>query len=266
MRNFSFKIHSGVISVVIAFTHGVTLTMLMVLMALSNYEDSLYDQILENTITPKMSDQRKALLLLERTHSLLEPRLEIFAGQGYINIRDTLFRSSDIQLLDAKGACGSHAHVLGRLLQRAGIDIRIAQMKCGDTWACHILLDAKIDGEWVVLDALYGLSFENADGSLATFKEVGDDWARFSAQLPNDYDLSYAYEDVRYTNWDKLPVLMPIAKTVLALFLGDEVETLSVRSYVLNVYQVYFWVAAMMYGCLAIFTLVFMRKRLGSAA
>ena len=83
---------------------------------------------------------------LHKTHFLLKPREELFEGEENINLRDALFRSSDIQLIDAKGACGSYTHVLGRLLQRAGFEVRIAQMKCGENWGCHILLEANIDG------------------------------------------------------------------------------------------------------------------------
>ncbi|WP_189399683.1 hypothetical protein [Arenicella chitinivorans] len=256
---------SNTLSLGMAFAHGLIVMAVIVLAVLSEYEDGLYDQILENTITLDMDDQQKALALLHRTHSLLKPRLTLFEGENYINVRDTYFRSSDVQLIDAKGACGSHAHVLGRLLQRAGIEIRIAQMKCGNFWGCHILLDAKINDKWVALDALYGLAFVSPDGTLASFEEIGDNWDVYRLQVPNDYELSYAYEDVRYTNWDKIPVLMPVVKTVMSLFVGNDVETLSVRSYALNVYWTYMAILLGVYFCLIVVTILFVRRRANRA-
>jgi hypothetical protein len=211
---------------------------IVVLSGMSNYENQLYDQILAKLTEPDMSQQEVALSLLHGTHSLLKPRQDFFQNSHYSNIRESLFRSSDIQLVDAKGNCGSYTHVLGRLLQRAGFDIRIAQMKCNDVWACHILLEAKVDGRFVTLDALYDLYFTRSDGKLASYSEVGENWDEYRSQVPEDYLAWYAYEDVRYTNWDKVPYIMPALKSVLGIFL-DDINTLSIRSWVLNVYQVY---------------------------
>jgi hypothetical protein len=157
-------------------------------------------------------------------------------------------------LIDARGDCGSYSHVLGRLLQRAGFEIRLAQMKCGTQWGCHILIEASVDGGFVSLDALYNLAFFRSDGSLASFEEIGRDWDDYKVQAPEGYPAKYAYEGVRYTNWDKIPALKSTVKGVLRVFLGGEIETLSIRSWVLNVYKAYLLIFLFGYALLVIFS------------
>jgi hypothetical protein len=199
-----------------------------------------------------MTDREKVISLLNTAHHILKPRRQdYFGGKDYINVRDTLFRSSDIQLIDAKDACGSYTHVLARLLQRSGYTVRIAQMKCNsDDWGCHILLEVLVDGDWVVLDASYNLYFINEKKNLAGFREVGADWDYFRKQVPSDYDNRYAYADVRYTNWNKIPVLMPLIKRMLDFAFGDKSESISLRAYVLNVYRTYLIITLVLYAML----------------
>jgi hypothetical protein len=245
----------------IAFLHGAMLTAIFFLWMMSSYDDGLYDQIVGLTIDSGMNEEQKVFALMHKGNQLLKPRSELFGREGYINWRDTFFRSGDMQLIDAKGSCGSHTHVLARLLQRAGIEIRIAQMKCGDIWGAHILLEAKIDGKWATLDPFYDLSFRKEDGRLASFQEVKENWDYFKSQVPPNYNPLYTYEDVRYTNWTKIPVLMPAIKSVLRWFMGSEVETLSIRSLVLNLYKAYLAIMAGCYLLLVLFTLAILSSR-----
>jgi len=152
---------SRFIVTLLGFLHGVMVSLLFVLYLMSSYEDGLFDQIVESLLSPEMSEQEAVLALMNGTHVMLKPRQELFSGIEYVGLRDGVFGSSDTQLIDARGNCGSYTHVLGRLLQRANYEIRIAQMKCGDVWGCHILLEAKVDGRFVSLDALYDLAFIN---------------------------------------------------------------------------------------------------------
>jgi hypothetical protein len=248
-------------TVALAFFHGVTVTIILVLFINASYEDKLYDQLLHAITEPDMDGKEQVIALLHATHRILKPRQEIFAGQDFINIRDNLFRSADVQLIDARGNCGSYTHVLGRLLQRAGYNIRIAQMKCKNTWGCHILLEVNLDGKWAVLDALYDVLFNKPDGSLAGFRDVKDNWHYYKKQLPQNYDFSYAYEDVRYANWEKIPVIMPAIKEGLRMVMRNDVEVLSLRPYVLNVYKTYGVIAVIFYTILvAVSAFMFIRK------
>lgn len=245
----------------IAFLHGAMLMAMMFLWMMSSFDDGLYDQIVGLTIESGMKEEQKVLALMHKANQLLKPRSELFASEGYINWRDTLFRSGDMQLMDAKGSCGSHTHVLARLLQRAGIEVRIAQMKCGTVWGAHILLEAKVDGKWVTLDPFYDLYFRKEDGSLASFQDVKERWDYFKSQVPPNYNSLYTYEDVRYTNWTKIPLVMPAVKSVLGWFMGSEVENLSIRSLVLNLYKAYLVILAGCYLLLVAFTALVLSVR-----
>jgi hypothetical protein len=208
----------------------------------SNYEELLFDRIISKTFESHraLGDEQKVLGLLDSTYKLLEPRKSFFGGKEWLSIRDRLLRSSDVQMLDG-GACGTHSHVLAKLLKQSNIPVRIAQMKCGQQYGCHIVVEAKISNKFVVLDPLYNLSFRSPDGQLASFSEISSDWDFYKEQVPEEYVMDMKYEGVRYTNWDKIPVLMPLIKRLLVTFYGDDAENISIRSYVLNLYLTYFY-------------------------
>ncbi len=246
----------------VTFLHGMLLTVIFVLFVMSDSENELYDRLVFKFVEPSMSEQETVLALLHGTQTLLAPRHSVFEGRSYANIRDKLLRSADIQLNDAKWSCGSYVHVLGRLLQRAGFKIRIAQMKCGHVWGCHIVLETMVDGRFVNLDAFYGLAFSRPDGKLASFKELNENWKYYKDQAPENYEGAYAYEDVRYTNWRKIPYLMPAVNQVLKIVVPDRVETISIRSWVLNLYQTYMIVFGVLYLALLLLSarVLYLRK------
>jgi len=221
---------------------GFILGVMLFLKLSSNYEELLFDRIISKTFESGrvLEDEERLLGLLDSTYKLLNPRKNFFGGKEWLSVRDKLLRSSDVQMLDG-GACGTHSHVLAKLLKQSNIPIRIAQMKCGNEYGCHIVVEAKLSNKFVVLDPLYNLSFRNTNGQLASFSEISQDWDFYKKQVPEDYVMKMKYEGVRYTNWDKIPVLMPLLKKLLTTFFGDDAENISIRSYVLNLYLTYFY-------------------------
>jgi len=244
----------------LVFLHGATIMAMLCLTMMSHYEQQLLDDIIDRTVNDNMSEQTKAIALLNVTHELISPRAQLFKNSSRSNFRERLFTSADVHLMDGKGACGSFAGVLTQLLKRAGIDARLAQMKCGDEWGCHINLEAKIDGKFVVLDPLYNLAFTKPDGSLANYQEVGSNWQYYQPQTPDNYYSGYQYEDVRYTNWQKIPILMPLIKQALLFIVGDNINTFSLRSYVLNIYNTYLIALSFFFLLLILFTYKVLRK------
>jgi len=232
---------------IISALHGFLLAIVFFLLIMSAHEDSMYDQIVDSVISDGLSDQEIAIRLVDMTHTLLEDNHAVLASSPVNSLRHKLFNSSDIQLVSPKGNCGSYAHVLARLLQRADFKVRIAQMECSNgEVGCHIMVDALIDGRFVALDGMYGLHFVKESGELATYYEVGRDWKNYSKQLPANYPKSFDYYGVRYANWNKVPVIMPFFKRVLKLFIGNSVEELSIRPYFLNLYKAYL---ILIWGC-----------------
>ena len=245
---------------VLMLLHGGIIVAMLFCAMMMHHENRLLDSIIGKTISQGMSEQQKALALLNATHEILKPRHELFSGESQHSIREQFFGSTDVHLMSAKGACGSYAGVLTQLLKRTGIDARLAQMKCGDDWGCHINLEAKVNGKYVALDPLYNIAFEKKDGELASFKEVGSDWEYFKTQTPKNYYQAYQYEDVRYTNWQKIPVLMPLIKKVLDVVMGTKANEISIRSHVLNVYQVYLILLVFFYVLLSLLTYTVLTK------
>ena len=233
--------------------HVFCLTVLIFAGLHADYEDWVYDRILETSLQPSMSPQESVEALLHTTHRLVASRRSFVGVNRPPNLRRSLFLSGDSQLQEG-GACGTQVHVLGRLLQRAGYRIRIAQMRCGDILACHIVLEVLLDGEWVVLDPLYSLAFRKQDGSLASFAEVSAGWSHFKYQVPSDYDPKYAYKGVRYANWSKIPVVLPLVKRGLMLILGPDVEYISLRTYILNGHRALYSLVLCLYGGVLLLT------------
>jgi len=160
--------------------------------------------------------------------------------------------------MDGKGACGSYAGVLTRTLQRSGVPSRLAQMKCGDQWGCHIVLEANINGEYAVLGPLYNTSFISQDGTLASFKEVENNWNHYKSQTLEGCQ----YEDVCYTNWQKILIVMPLIKTVLNTLIGEKANEIPIRSFALNIYQLCLVVLSLVYVFLLFMTYRFFMKQI----
>jgi hypothetical protein len=85
-------------------------------------------------------------------------------------------------------------------------------------------------------------------GKLASIADVQADWEHYSQQTPAHYDPKYNYEGVRYTNWNKIPVLMPALRKVLTWTIGSEkTETISLRTFFLEKYRVLFKLTLSLY-------------------
>jgi hypothetical protein len=217
-----------------------------------NYEKQLFnamaDYVKENTQKVKVSDENLLLQSLHLTYYLGRSRSFIFKNKKIHSIESSLIHPVTVDLMTANGACGSYAYILSRLLNELNIPNRIAQMKVGGLYGGHILVEAKIADKWVVLDGSYDLCFKKRDGSLASFEDVQTNWDYYRSQVPANYDSHYRYEGVRYTNWNKIPVVMPLIKNILYLIMGKEkAEGFSLRILFLRKFLVLFLITAFVY-------------------
>jgi hypothetical protein len=130
-------------------------------------------------------------------------------------------------------------------------------MKANGIYAAHNIVEVKTKKGWVVLDALYNVYFTKPGGAgLASFTDVKNNWDYYRNQLPSNYDLHYKYEDVRYSNWEKIPILLPGIKKILDLVMGKEkADAVSIRTYFLKKYDVYFYLILIIYIPILIITL-----------
>ncbi len=235
---------------------GIMVGLLFYFKTEDTYEKNLFSALAQDVyaVVPDKTDSAGLLLeSLHLVHNAVQPRQGIFSNIS--GFKASVFQPVTIDLQTGQGACGSYATVLARLMDDLGLEARMAQMKVGEEYGGHILVEAKIGSDWVVVDPLYNLFLTRPDGKLASFNDVQQNWDFYKQQVPEEYDMSYKYEGVRYTNWDKVPVLMPAFKKLLDFFMGKEVaDTISLRIIMMRKFNVFFLITLFLFVVAAVYT------------
>ena len=247
----------------LVFLNGFLLALLIYFYTEDNYEKQLFKAL--GTLVRKntTSTNTDSLLVqsLHLTYALEQSRQNIFKGSEISSIKSEVIRPVTFDLMTGVGACGSYSFVLARLLNELNIETRFAQMKVGNDFGGHIIIEAFSNGRWVVMDASYDLMFKTEDGHFADFKEVHGNWQAYQQQVPANYDMTYSYDAVRYTNWEKIPVVLPALKKVIAVAKGQQVaDEFSLRNLVIRKFNLLFKITFGVY-LLACFFLVRTYKR-----
>jgi hypothetical protein len=189
-------------------------------------------------------------------HHLLSNRQPFFDKYSFSGFKADIIYPVTYDLMTANGACGSFSRVLARTLQAGGVEVRIAEMQVNGRYGGHIIIEANTSHGWVVLDPSYDLYFTTPQGTLASFADVQQNRAYYKTQLPPHYNYAYDYEGVRYTNWNKIPVLLPAVKKILqCTWSKEKTEQLSLRTYFLQPYHIVFCCAAFIYVLISLYTL-----------
>jgi len=184
-------------------------------------------------------------------------RGSVFQGKQFQGLESSLLEPTSMDLMTAQGACGSYSMVLSRVLQGYRYEVRIAQMKSKGVFAAHNIVEVNTAHGWVVLDPLFDAYYISPSQKLASFDDVRGNWDYYKNQLPANYDTAYRFEDVRYSNWTKIPVIMPSIKKILDLTIGKkEADTISLRTYFLRKYNICFNVTLVMFLFIFSFTIV----------
>jgi hypothetical protein len=247
---------------VLVFVNGFLLASLLYFYSEDAYENKVFEALGEyvKEKAAAANNKEEALLLnsLHLTYNLAENRATVFGNKEIHTLKSSLIHPVTDDLMTTNGACGSYSYILSRLLNELKIPNRIGQMKVDGLYGGHILVEAKTSKGWVVLDGSYDLYFKKPDGSMASFNDIKNDWAFYHNQVPANYDNRYRYEDVRYTNWNKIPVVMPVIKGFLTMALGKELaNSFSFRTFVLRKFHLLFEATIGIY--LLILLLVFRR-------
>lgn len=242
------------------FVNGFLLASIIYFYSEDSYEKSLFESLADNVKSKSNGavpyDEAILLNSLHLTHYLGERRSIVFRDNEVHSFKANVVHPVTYDLMTTNGACGSYAYILSRLLNELKVPNRIAQMKANGIYAAHNVVEAKTAKGWVVLDGLYDLHFKKADGNLASFSDVQHNWNFFSSQLPANYDHQYRYEGVRYTNWNKVPVLMPVIKGILSVAMGKEkANHFSLRTFFLRKFHVLFEVTIFIYAILLFFVI-----------
>lgn len=244
----------------LTFLNGFLLATLFYFKMEANYERDLFQAIRSN-INSKLnsgdSQDSVVVKVMHACHNLLVNRGSVFGGKDFQGFESGLLEPTSMDLMTAKGACGSYSMVLARVLQGYRFDVRIAQMKSNGIFAAHNIVEAKTRHGWVVLDPLFDVYFINPSRKLASFEDVRNNWGYYKDQLPPDYDPNYRYEDVRYSNWTKIPILMPSVKKILDLTIGkNQADDISLRTYFLRKYEICFDLVLVTFLFIFSFTLI----------
>jgi hypothetical protein len=233
------------------FLNGFLLASLFYFRMQSAYENGLFASVkasIDNKIDADDTHDSVATKAMIACHYLMSNRASIFEGTDMLGPEADLFHSATTDLMTTRGACGSYALVLARLMDAYGYPVRIAQMKAGGIYGAHNVVEVKTGPSWIVLDPTFNVTFIRPDARLASFADVRRNWSYYAGQVPKEYNPAYRYEDVRYTNWEKIPVLLPAFKALLNLTLGPQkTNTLSLRTWLLKIYTVYFYCILLFY-------------------
>jgi hypothetical protein len=229
---------------VLMFLNGFLIAVLFCFKIQAAYENGLFASI-KSSINERIDTNDNADSIVVKSmnvcYYLMHPRATTFNNDAPMGPQAGIFRSTAVDLMTASGACGSYSQVLARIIDTYHYPIRIAQMKAKGYFGAHNIVEAYTGSRWVVLDPTFNLCFVRPDGRLASFEDVHDNWNFYAQQLPIDYDRDYRYEDVRYTNWTKIPVILPALKKLFSLCLGAQrVDGFSLRAHFMNTYLVCF--------------------------
>lgn len=249
----------------LCFLNGLLLASLLYFASESKYETQLFSIIarrIRNNLPANYSKNDFAIKAMQTAYDLQAKRYLVFANEHMDGLKANFFHPSTVDLMTGNGACGSYATVLARILKSNDMKVRIAQMKVNNVYGGHIFVETKTENGWVVLDPTFNLAFKKADGSLSSFNDLNKNWEQYKQQLPADYPAEYNYAGVRYTNWEKIPGITTIIKSVLDAVIGKEkADTISVRPYMLRIYNKLAWVTFFVWLMVALYTLKRFRKQ-----
>src|SRR5664279_3355905 len=113
----------------LTFLNGFLLASLFYFKMEANYEKELFGAIHVNISSKiKVSDTQDSVVvkIMHASHDLLVNRGSVFEGKDFEGFKSDLLEPTSIDLMTARGACGSFSQVLARILQGFKFPVRIA--------------------------------------------------------------------------------------------------------------------------------------------
>ena len=236
----------------LVFCSGFFLALSIIFKIDANYTEELFNQLgkhilQEAHINHENIDQTLVRAMNVTYNMQKENRMNLFQYTPK-SFKAKYMRSNELDLLDVSGACGSASLVLARTFMSMGFPTRIGQMFANGRFGGHMLVEVWSNDRWMVMDPLFNQVFYKPDSTLASFSEVQYNFAYYSKQLHPEYPKEYQFHDVRYTNWDKIPVLSPLLKKTLNVIYGEErTNQICLRKYIIRFNLVWHYVFLMLF-------------------
>ncbi|MGE5108636.1 MAG: transglutaminase domain-containing protein [Sphingobacteriales bacterium] len=231
----------------------------------SKYETQLFSIIARRIRTQLQENYSKsdfAIKAMHTSYELQEKRYLMFGNQELDGIKANILHPSTVDLMTGNGACGSYSIVLARILKSNDMKVRIGQMKVNGAYGGHMFVETKTEDGWIVLDPTFNMYFKKANGQPASFADLNSNWSYYKAQLPPGYNPEYSYEDVRYTNWNKIPGVTTSIKSILNFVIGKEnADNISMRPFLLRIYNKLFWLIFILWILIFSFTIKAYRRK-----
>ncbi len=232
---------------ILLFCTGFFLALAIIFRIEADYTEDLFQQLGKHILYESKMHHESVPQTVQRamnvTYNLqLVNKNELFSYSPQ-SFKGKYMRSSDLDLLDVSGACGSASLVLARTYMAMGFPTRIGQMYANGRFGGHMVVEVWSNGRWMVMDPLFNQFFYRPDSSMASFEEVKNNFSYYSKQFHKGYPKEYQYQDVRYTNWEKIPLLSPAIKKALNFVYGEtRANRLCVRKYLIKFYLIWLYV------------------------
>jgi hypothetical protein len=225
----------------IAYTLNVFVVILLIINSWNwHIERKLLREIIDSQRQQETSPLAIAKSLMNYTYLSLPKKSPSKTPYYFSDLLDKFPRTTTSNISKG-GGCGYSSMVLADLLKTVGFKVRIASMFCENIFGCHVFVEAKIDGKFIILDPTYNLTFTNESGTPMGFDEVKENWGLLRKSLPKRYNQNYDYENVQYTNWSKnllTKFLYGFSRSILQI----DPKNISLRAYLLDVYKIYFYI------------------------
>ncbi|MBS1669826.1 MAG: hypothetical protein JST58_20825 [Bacteroidetes bacterium] len=251
----------------LVFINGFLLASLFYFRTEAIYEREVFSALkksIDKTIGPEDNKDSIVIKIMRTCNELMGNRFPVFEGsKDFVGVKVDYFHPATIDLMTGRGGCGSFSMVLARVLQDYHYPVRIVQMYSEGRYAAHNIIEVNVNTKWVVLDPLFNTYFVKSNQKeLASYDDVKNNWAYYRKQLPADYNPAYVYTEARYTNWEKVPIIFPLAKKMLNLVLGKaKADTISLRVHFLKMYDFYYYLTFILFVPLFVLMIRKMIKR-----
>lgn len=122
------------------------------------------------------------------------------------------------------GECGRNAKLFALLVRKTGTPARLAYLY-RDEEPIHVIAEVYYEEKWRVFDVGAGYYYLVNGNSFATAEDLKNSPSLFESVVNKyKYNPLYTYEDVRRTNWIKVPIVLPALYRVLKKIIGNKVD------------------------------------------